>query len=1373
MPNTTKIGSIVRTTTTATFSPTSITGCQLWYDGADSTSMSFSSGSNVSQWNDKSGNGYHLLQPTVANQPTRSAIGLNFTTSQTMTKGSAFSLPLGSITIFIVNQFSSSSIDNSVLFELYAANGGTDYLNQDYIFISYQRVPQTEIYYCGAGYSYNTVNPTSQTLNTISAASGSVTTYRTGTSYASTSATAGTATGITLNQRYVGSLGGYSAVGSISEILIYSRTLTQTQQQNVEGYLAQKWGLTASLPAGHPGLTTTFYGTVAMTKQKVASIPKTITTSFSPTSVAACALWLDAADPAGNGVVPSNGATVSTWVDKSGNSANGTAAGGAITYNSSEKGLTFNSSYFSLPNNTISPGAAYYTIFCVVKPTSLSNYPYLWFAGTGGPAGQAMSLVFYPTGEVENGFWTDFMGLAPAGTVAINNTYMFSSAYNGAVAGRVLYKNGTSVASGTPTTTKNTQPTSSVSVGGTSQLTGVYNELIVFNSFLGTTQRQTIESYLAQKWSLTSSLPVGHPGLTTTVYGTIAAPITTTYTLSPTSITGCSLWLDAADASTLTLSGSTVTQWRDKSVNACSVYSSGGTPTYTKTAALSQGCVSFNGTTDYLTFSTFLLSQPYTIFVIATLNSLSTVGNYAFIVQSDDSGYPSNGFGASFFYYASSGTSYLMPWAGITGATTSPPLYFSAGATYVYSAIFNGSSSGVGYNGNFTSGVNPGTTGWKNLRLGANWPLTSIQSTNIGEVIFYSGALTTTQRQTVEGYLAQKWGLTASLPTGHIGLTTTLYGTVALPRQKITAISMTNYALITLSSTATTFSYTGADQTFTAPANVYAVVAYIWGAGGGGSGQPGGAGAFAQVIVPVTPGQTYTIIVGQGGTQSSSATYGGGGFGYIGNAWAGGGRSAIRYSSADIVTLGAGGGSGQDSGSTGGVANWSPLVNNGNGYDATAAQHASLVSGKGGTQTAGGAGGAPDGGLGSAYQGGAGGLNYGGTGGNSPAPTGGGGSGYYGGGGGGGGASGPYNCTGGGGGSSLLNNVIPITGGNSPNAQAQAPGTASIYYSGTIATGGTSGAGGNGKVVLTYATASSQIQGLSMSRSSTTITMTWSASSYATSYYWALYYNTANSSTGGALSSYGTTSSATATATIATGGYYYFAVSGLNASGGVSQIAFSTPLLVPQLFSVTSGLLSFFSFDKTIADFQNVITLAATGSVSYVNGRTTNQAIYLANETNSAAGTFATNYLTSSYSLTTPFSVSVWFNPTNTNAGSLLSTYNSTGITAYSVNLYINAGSMSAAYNNIQNVGASTSLTVGTWYHAVITMNASNGLSLFVNGSQVGSTITQTPSINGLMIGSIKDGGASYAFSGYMDDYRIYNRVLTGTEISAIYAGTG
>jgi hypothetical protein len=41
------------------------------------------------------------------------------------------------------------------------------------------------------------------------------------------------------------------------------------------------------------------------------------------------------------------------------------------------------------------------------------------------------------------------------------------------------------------------------------------------------------------------------------------------------------------------------------------------------------------------------------------------------------------------------------------------------------------------------------------------------------------------------------------------------------------------------------------------------------------------------------------------------------------------------------------------------------------------------------------------------------------------------------------------------------------------------------------------------------------------------------------------------------------------------------------------------------------------------------------------------------------------------------------------------------------------------------------------------------------------------------MIGNIQDGGGSYAYSGYLEDYRFYNRVLSGSEITSIYNGTG
>ena len=56
-------------------------------------------------------------------------------------------------------------------------------------------------------------------------------------------------TGIVVGNRYTDN---YSWVGSINEILLYGRGLTLTERQQIEGYLALKWGLTGSLPSSHP-----------------------------------------------------------------------------------------------------------------------------------------------------------------------------------------------------------------------------------------------------------------------------------------------------------------------------------------------------------------------------------------------------------------------------------------------------------------------------------------------------------------------------------------------------------------------------------------------------------------------------------------------------------------------------------------------------------------------------------------------------------------------------------------------------------------------------------------------------------------------------------------------------------------------------------------------------------------------------------------------------------------------------------------------------------------------------------------------------------------------------------------------------------------
>lgn len=58
------------------FSPTDISGLILWLDADDATIITESGGS-VSQWDDKSGNGFNVVQTTGSRQPTTNLVTVN------------------------------------------------------------------------------------------------------------------------------------------------------------------------------------------------------------------------------------------------------------------------------------------------------------------------------------------------------------------------------------------------------------------------------------------------------------------------------------------------------------------------------------------------------------------------------------------------------------------------------------------------------------------------------------------------------------------------------------------------------------------------------------------------------------------------------------------------------------------------------------------------------------------------------------------------------------------------------------------------------------------------------------------------------------------------------------------------------------------------------------------------------------------------------------------------------------------------------------------------------------------------------------------------------------------------------------------------
>jgi hypothetical protein len=94
---------------------------------------------------------------------------------------------------------------------------------------------------------------------------------------------------------------------------------------------------------------------------------------------------------------------------------------------------------------------------------------------------------------------------------------------------------------------------------------------------------------------------------------------------------------------------------------------------------------------------------------------------------------------------------------------------------------------------------------------------------------------------------------------------------------------------------------------------------------------------------------------------------------------------------------------------------------------------------------------------------------------------------------------------------------------------------------------------------------------------------------------------------------------------------------------------------------------------------------------------------------------------------------------------------------------------------------ASTAVNDGAWHHVGVTLDSASGgtLKYYIDGVQNGSTVTsagafRTPAVSGstgLNIGDEQTN--SRPFAGQLDEARLYNRVLTSTEVAQLYADTG
>lgn len=264
--------------TSSLWTPTQLTSA-VWLDAADAATITLN-GSNVSQWRDKSGNNRHASQSTASWQPlfvsnvSNGLPALQTDGGDTLVIGNRAGLfqNIGNATIAIVVKYVTGTYSSNLI-SAFVSTGANDTMSR----FALSPSPNTDVTRLGllgrrndadAVSIINASTSRASVLNSVSIQIGNAV-------YSSAQAnhftngvqdltdaaflTAGLTPNTTSLNASLFSINFSPAPTNplpsgcqIFEVLMFNSTLSTTDRQRLEGYLAWKWGSVASLPAGHP-----------------------------------------------------------------------------------------------------------------------------------------------------------------------------------------------------------------------------------------------------------------------------------------------------------------------------------------------------------------------------------------------------------------------------------------------------------------------------------------------------------------------------------------------------------------------------------------------------------------------------------------------------------------------------------------------------------------------------------------------------------------------------------------------------------------------------------------------------------------------------------------------------------------------------------------------------------------------------------------------------------------------------------------------------------------------------------------------------------------------------------------------------------------
>jgi len=547
-----------------------------------------------------------------------------------------------------------------------------------------------------------------------------------------------------------------------------------------------------SIFAAYTSVSTSLTGLISIDGNDLSTLFNGILEPF-PFSIAGCCLWLDSTDL--NTITKDGSNKVNKWVDKSENKFDfvQNTLTNQPTYSIDPSGngiISFTSTNFNYlagPNN-FSIGTSSFSLFvvCSFYNPEVSGTVFAKSIAADQPGrffilrenGNNMSISYFHGSS----------SLPAISRALIANTYYILELIVNRTEGiDYSFQNGTLLLSGKYTDTTNYTNSANLMLIGaynntaTTPLSGYYlngtvAEIVSYKSTdMSSMTRQRIEGYLAWKWGIQNTL------LSTHAYRSASPPISISNTQIPLRV-GLSLWLDSTDLSTITKTASNrVSKWVDKSANNFQFTQNTGEnqPTYVENNQNGKATISFRDTSsNYLmgpnNFS--IGTSSFALFAVCRFNTNNTTGTVfaksKFAVEEGR------------FFIIREGTNLNIRYIHQSGSSLSTTTdSYPTGEYRILELIVNRieqtdysyqngtqltSLNNIVDTFTYTNNTNIMLIGAYNNSAGTGVQNGYYLNGNVAEIIAYKDAhIDRATRETIEGYLAWKWGLHSKLPDDH------------------------------------------------------------------------------------------------------------------------------------------------------------------------------------------------------------------------------------------------------------------------------------------------------------------------------------------------------------------------------------------------------------------------------------------------------------------------------------------------------------------------------------------------------------------------------------------------------------------------------